>query len=460
MWCALYLCCLLIVGCGAAKCLVRSRSWIEWAGWVLCLGPGVTGLCLVALSILGWRPSRLAILLLAAFFAVVAVVVRRTRSQESAPPAPPAAAPPPKWWTALCLIAIAYGIFVVALDTLVYPTIEWDAFAIWQLKSKVLASQPLWPRPAYFSNIALSFSHLRYPVLAPMISAGVHAMVGRIDDELEKAPFLLFYLGLGAAVYAAIQSRRGTTAALSATALLMTTPLMLNYAGSGTAEMALTAFYGCSIIFILRWQERQQISDLIAASLLSALMIWTKNEGYALAAINVLAILLLTPHPLRRRHLLAALACALLIAALSVPWIWYAHPLPRTDENYMDRLRVGLMLANLRRLPLILGSLLTEAIRPDHWCIFWFLLPAAAILNRRRPTQRPVVTLWILLAAQLLAYVPPFLVVDLWKNVKELLDVTTGRLLLHATPTAALLIGLQWPQLPRPAADRPAPMVH
>jgi len=450
MWCALYLCCLVIVGCGAARWLVRSRSWIEWAGWVLCLGPGVTGLCLVAMSMLGWRPSRLAILLLAALFAAVAAVPRRTRGQEPPPPTPLTSAPPPKWWSALCLIAVVYGIYVVALNALVYPTIEWDAFAIWQLKSKVLASEPLWPKPAYFSNIALSFSHLRYPVLVPMISAGVHVMVGRLDDELEKTPFLLLYLGLGAAIYAAIQSRRGTMAAVSATALLLTTPLMLQHAASGTAEMALTTFYAGSIIFILRWQERQQLRDLLAASLFSALLTWTKQEGYALAAINVLALVLLTPQPLRPRHLLATLASALLIAALALPWIWYVHPLPHTDENYSDRLRVGLMLAHLRGLPLVLGSMLATAVRPDQWGIFWFLLPAAAILERRRLSQRPVLILWILLAAQLLAYLPPFLVVQRW-NVEELLHVTMGRLLLHATPAAALLIGLHWPDFrPRP----------
>jgi len=152
----------------------------------------------------------------------------------------------------------------------------------------------------------------------------------------------------------------------------------------------------------------------------------------------------LTPQPLRPRHLALTLGSALIVAAGTLPWILYAHGLPHTDENYSDRLSVRLMMANLPRVPLVARKMLAESVWWRDWGIFWFVLAGAAISQWRRFTQRPVLTLWVLLAAQLLAYLPPFLVVNVW-NVNELLYVTTGRLLLHATPAAALLIGLQWP---------------
>ncbi|MGD1278075.1 MAG: glycosyltransferase family 39 protein [Tepidisphaeraceae bacterium] len=442
MWWLPYLCCVLIVGYSVARRLARGRSWIECAGWSLCLGPGVLGLCLIGLSLLGQQPTRIAVVAVTLLWAVVGIFVKR-------PPPPMADAPAggeraPWWWAGLCLAGIGYGIFVVAFDALVYPASEWDAFATWQLKSKVLAGESLRPRPAYFSDIALSFSHLRYPILVPMISAGEHAMAGRIDDEREKAPFLLMYLGLGAVVYAAVRSRRGTMAALPATALLMTTPLMLLYGGAGTAELALTAFYGCSIICLLRWQQQQRTEDFMLVTLLGICLAWTKNEGYVLAAINAAVMVALTPQPLRPRHLALTLGSALIVAAGTLPWILYAHGLPHTDENYSDRLSVRLMMANLPRVPLVARKMLAESVWWRDWGIFWFVLAGAAISQWRRFTQRPVLTLWVLLAAQLLAYLPPFLVVNVW-NVNELLYVTTGRLLLHATPAAALLIGLQWP---------------
>ena len=93
--------------------------------------------------------------------------------------------------------------------------------------------------------------------------------------------------------------------------------------------------------------------------------------------------------------------------------------------------------------------MLAETVSWSDWGIFWFVLAGAAISQWRRLAQRPVLTLWVLLAAQLLAYVSPYLVVNNLWNVLDLLNVTTGRLFLHATPAAALLIGLQWPALRR-----------
>ena len=201
-------------------------------------------------------PAALAgeIILLAALFAIPALSKWRRGVRE----AKEVKAPLPtylKIWTAICLAAIGYAVMVEGTQALVEPTTEWDAFMCWQLKAKVLVGGALYPKPAYFSNAELGYSHLRYPVLMPMISAGVHAMTGRIDDGLEKAPSLLLFIGVGAAVYAAVRRFSGHAAAITMTALMLNMPAFYRYGCSGTAEMALTAFYGCSVVCLLRWQQ-------------------------------------------------------------------------------------------------------------------------------------------------------------------------------------------------------------
>jgi len=443
LWCALYLGCLVTVGYGAAAVLIRRRrSPIERLGMTACLGPGVAGLSLIALSMLGWRPNRDAIVAMAFIFGILGIFWPRPRPAEQAVPLL-AHSMLDKGWMVLCLAAIAYGIFVVARDALFFPAVEWDAFSIWQLKGKVLAIYALSPRPDYFSDVTLSYSHLRYPVLVPMLSAGLHAMTGRIDDELGKTPSLLMYLGFGAVLYAVLKSWRGPVAALTASALFLTTPALLAFAGSGLEEMALLAFYGCSLICILRWQADQRLTDLILALLFTACLAWTKNEGVMLSALNVLAIFALTPQPLRPRHLAAATGFALGLAALYLPWILYTHHLPNTDENYPAHLNGPEIIAHLSRLPVILRGMLGDLVNWHRWGLFWIILPLVTLLQGRRIASRPIVTLWILLLLHLLAYVPPYMVTT-W-NLEELMKYSQSRLLLHATPAAALLIGLLWP---------------
>jgi uncharacterized membrane protein YhaH (DUF805 family) len=445
MWCAAYLLCLLLAGFGGAAWAPGPRSGWERFGLAACLGAGIVGLVLIALSMLGIGPGRFEILWFCALLFLSAVGAPGKFHLGGQAPAKPRF-DVPTIWTILCLAGIGYGLFVVGANALRGPTLEWDAFVIWQLKAKVLALHPLHPMPDYFRSVALSYTHLRYPLLVPMISAGMHGMTGRADDELGRAPYLLMYAGMGALIYGYVKSRRGHIPAITCTTLLMTVPALLQFAGSGTAEMALTAFFAASVVCILRWQDRRRGGDLALAAFFSICMGWTKNEGLALAMINVLIVFVLTPAPLGRRTLGVAVGFAAAIVAFCLPWFLYVHGLPRTDEDYFHRLRPGQIVANIRSLPLVVKSIFAQFVDWPNWELLWLLALALAIPHFYRRPSRAVITLWILSGLQLLAYIPPYLVTPWDLNV--LLPMTSSRLVLHLAPAAALLIGLQWPRRP------------
>jgi 4-amino-4-deoxy-L-arabinose transferase-like glycosyltransferase len=455
-WCAIYVISLLIVGYSTAAILLPAHTFLEKLCWAAVLGPAVASLSMIAISIAGHAPSRAEILLLPILFAAAAILAKCFS------PAPPPAQnrPPndstPLWWTLLCCAAIASGISSVASDTLRIPVIEWDAYSNWQLKAKVLTLHAMTPRPDFFSNISLSFTHLRYPLLVPMLGAGMHAATGRLDDGLEKIPHLLIYLGLGATTFFAVKQWRGQALALGATALLMTAPTTLQYAASAMADMPLTAFYGCSLIALLRWIENGTRRDLLLASLLGGCMAWTKNEGLALAIVNAAVIIAMKRRPLKLRHLAPGALSALGTAVIYLPWILWQRGLPNTDEDYTHHLTAAAIAQNLPRLREITAGLAGAAIDWHHWGLFWFLLPATALLGWRKLSTRPVVTLWLLLILHFLVYVPPLMVTG-W-DLALLLSVTAQRLLMHATPAAALLVALQCPnlfKLPEPKIPRP-----
>ncbi len=346
---------------------------------------------MIGLSMLGLRPSRAEMIVLAAVFAASAGASfwrDKRRMTEVKAPLPIYV----KIWTAICLAAIGYAITVEAAEALAQPTTEWDAFAIWQLKAKVLASEAMYPKPAYFSNIALGYSHLRYPVLMPMMSAGVHAMTERMDDGLEKAPSLLLFVGLGAAVYAAVRRFSGHAAAITMTALLLNLPAFYRYGCSGTAEMALTAFYGCSVICLLSWQRSGRWGDLILAALFSACGAWTKNEGIPLAAINALVVFgQVSPG---RASLVRGIVFISIVAILIAPWLLYVRGVPRTDEDYANRITVATIAAGLPRLPVILRTMGREFIDWRKWGILWVGAAALGALRWRGFDRRAAGTLW------------------------------------------------------------------
>jgi 4-amino-4-deoxy-L-arabinose transferase-like glycosyltransferase len=348
-------------------------------------------------------------------------------------------------------ILIGYGLVIVALDVTVFATPIWDAFAIWQFKAKVLALAPLYPPPAYFYDVRLSFSHLRYPLLLPMICAGIQVANHSFREGLGKIPCYLFYIGMGACIWGLVRRCRGRTAAIIAAGLVLTLPVIYRFGGSGTAEMALTAFYAVSIIAILRWQQNQRWGDLLLAALASAAMAWTKNEGQALALINGLVILVLTPRPLGRRNLLAVAAFAAIVVVLFLPWLLFIRGLPRTDEDYAARLNLHEMATHLDRVPDIALAMLREFVSIKDWGIFWIILLALALLPGARIRSRAILTLWVLLALQILAYFPPYMV-TIW-TLNPLLVLTIDRMLMHMAPAAALLIGLLWPATLAPDCD-------
>jgi 4-amino-4-deoxy-L-arabinose transferase-like glycosyltransferase len=349
---------------------------------------------------------------------------------------------------------------VTAWSAFINPTFEWDAFSIWQLKAKVLFLQPMTPRPEYFSDITLSYSHLRYPLLVPMVSAGLHTFTGNFRDESGQSAFLIPYLGLGAVIYTALRDRRGALPAITATTLLLTLPLLMRFATSGTAEMALESFYACSLISILHWQEKQKTSDLILATLFSICMTWTKNEGIALAAINFAVILFLSRRPFSRRNITAAFALLICVVLFYLPWLIWSRGLPRTDEDYAGHLSAQEIIAHLDRIPTIIAAFADEMVLRQNvlgamknWGAFWIVLALLTIIKVTRLRSRPVYTLWICLLLHAGAYVLAYIITPL--NLKNLLADSMDRLVLHLTSAAALIIGLTWPVEPPTAAKTP-----
>jgi 4-amino-4-deoxy-L-arabinose transferase-like glycosyltransferase len=284
-----------------------------------------------------------------------------------------------------------------------------------------------------------------------MLSTAVQAVIGHVDEILDKSPSLILYLAMAALVYNLVRSLRGRPAAIVATALLCTVQPELYLGGTGTADMAMTIMAAGSFVFLLRWIQNRRLGDLALLILFSIACMWTKNEGRAVAIGDVIVFWLTSARPLRPKTIAQALAFALVLVVAYLPWPIYTQNFPRSDEDYDARLMsISNVIHCLPNLPHVAKAVLAQWFDIRLWGALWLLPPAMTLLSGRRALTRPVIALWLIILLQLAAWIAAFIVTPL--NFDTLLPATGLRLLMQLAPAAALLIGLLWP-IGSPADD-------
>src|SRR5439155_22048644 len=88
-----------------------------------------------------------------------------------------------------------------SLEAIAAGWIDWDGFAIWGFKAKVLTYQSLRADPAYFHDASLRFSSPDYPLLLPFLTGGFYAAIGHVDDHLDKMMRPLIFAAFAAITY-------------------------------------------------------------------------------------------------------------------------------------------------------------------------------------------------------------------------------------------------------------------
>jgi 4-amino-4-deoxy-L-arabinose transferase-like glycosyltransferase len=330
---------------------------------------------------------------------------------------------------------------IVLAHALAFRLYEGDAYAIWGLKAKVIAAEGIVPRPSYFTDVSLSYSHLDYPLMVPFLMSGVYGVLGRVDDQMAKLSLPVLYFGLLCLVFAFSKRRSTTPMAFAVTAIVMGAPVMLRWAGSGNADVPLTAFYIASVIFLLEWGEDLNWRSCMLCGVMSAFAAFTKNEGLVLGALNCIVIFLLPTRSTNWRCRLAGVGLWVAVfVVLILPWVFWSSEIPRTHENYIAHLRFSEITGNVFRLPIILAEFGRQIVSVWRYGLLWLIMITIAIVRWRTFRDRTILMVWLLFLLHLGIYALIFLVTP-W-NVHEHLSVALDRLVLHVVPLGGLLITL------------------
>lgn len=231
------------------------------------------------------------------------------------------------------------------------PSGQWDAWSIWNLRAKFLAS----PEPARAWSPLLTNTHPEYPLLV----SGAVAVTGSAE-----AVAILFFASLIAVVTGGLAIARGPLAGLVAGLTVASTGALIHEVASQYADVPLAAYMACSVIFLL-------IDRPVWAGVFAGLAAWTKDEG-ALFCVVLLILLMILRRRSLPRVMLGMLPGGLIFAGFKL--FLAPHVTSQFSAGTLSRLM------NLGRWEVVLGGVATQIVSLGAgWFHPMFIVAALAI---------------------------------------------------------------------------------
>ena len=336
----------------------------------------------------------------------------------------------PRALVALASVAFAVAGAVLVLRLARRPDGEWDAYAIWNLRARLLVREP-----GDLSTFAIG-AHPDYPLLLPGLVAAGWTLTGDGAAWVSGAIAWLFAAIAAGGIAAVVRPRRGSSMAILAALAYVAMPwssVPWRY-----ADVPISAFLVLAVGWLASAYEQpsRARSAVALAGLCASLAAWTKNEGAVHVAALGLVLLLRPPTGVPRRRAMACFfgAALPLLAVLVAFKVGLApeseYVAESTPTIWFSRLGDGSRYVTIAR------HVWEELTRRSHWN---FLLPTAILLvgflPRRRSADIPVARSVGLVA---LAYAGIYLVSP--HPLDWQLTWSLDRLLLQLCP--ALLVAL------------------
>jgi hypothetical protein len=363
------------------------------AGWV-CFGI-LASVTLMLGGALGgwWLPG-----LLALTAALALAVPSRTRLP---PPAPAAASE--RQWLALALVpaaalaayaaALLARAFVAATDT------NWDSWAFWLPKAQaIFYFDGLDTGPGGFT----SFANPEYPPFAPGTEAATLHAMGGVERLALPLQHWVLAVAFVAAVAGLLAPRVRPAILWPFVAMLGLAPALGKYVLSSLADPQVAFLIALGGVAAALWLLERQPAYLVLSGLFLTAATLTKTEGFMLAAIVPLALLLAEPRALRRRwRPVAALAVGPVLAL--VAWkAWLAahdQPLDSTLYDVTAVLHPVHLIENADRMGYAVPQLLDFLLSPERWLLVVPVAVVAAALALKPQRRLAVFALsWLTIA--------------------------------------------------------------
>lgn len=406
------------------------------------------------------RPAILA-LAAAPVLALLAVRALRRRSAKPAGGSPP---PARRRWTKLELSALAMAALVclaVLADALTYPVHDWDGRMFWSTQARYMRAEAT-VAPRVLTQAGWYVTHPWYPALMPVAQVAVLEMLRAGEDEHPfRALYVFFHPVWLLLLYGGARRWSGRSAAVLTVlaAALLPVPAFDLEGGAVSAysDLPLACFYGGGLLLLLK--PRPSLAGGVAAGLLLAAAVLTKNEGGPLALWAIAVAFFVYPWSgglatwtprLRRRWPPFLLAAGLVGMALILVFTWRAG-IPDRFESY-DRIVSWAHFWPwvVQRAPMLLGRIRSQL---AEWDLFWSAALLVALAGWRG-LRRPAVPALLLAAAAPLGIA--WVTYSICLDPVMIVTTTVNRFVLHASIPLLVLFSLALDDLLRRSPWVPA----
>jgi hypothetical protein len=340
-----------------------------------------------------------------------------------------------------CLAAeVAFTFF----RAMIKPIEAYDAIAIYSIKSKIFYLAGSIPN-GYFSSLGQAFPHPDYPLNIPLFETYIYLFLGKLNDQLVKVIFPLYYLAILGIFYYAVRRFAGKTYALLFTFLMASVSQFSSYATNGYADLPIAYYYFVSAVFLFSWfQDTKSTGYLAISAIMAALAGWTKNEGLMYCLINFIVIgsfLAFNLKKVKRMDCLLAALYVLTVVLILSPFLWIrnAEHLVNTDIE-SGGAGPAYMIKQFYKLGPILYEFQKEFFGPKKWNILWPIIALAFIFrfkNAFRGIQK-YAAVSIMLA--ILGYVSIYMISRI--DITFFVEKTMSRFLIHFMPLAVYWLAM------------------
>jgi hypothetical protein len=344
----------------------------------------------------------------------------------------------------LFLAALTAFLLILSGIGFLLPLFDWEARILWALKAKILTADPMLGGAA-FRDPYLLHLHPRYPLMVPFLSSWVARNQGAFLEWHYQLLIDTFALLTVWQIYVLLRRLTHFRIALILTVVMALTGVWITSLFGSGVEIALAFFLVLGVHRLFLWLERRRTSDLILGGVFLFCGAMTKNEGMLLALGSCLAIFLVVLKEDGTRAALRATA-QLAGAFVLLSAVWFAHLVripPVSDEHYLDRLTLDVLLRGMGRMPLIAEAVLARVTDPTAWHLLW-LTPffAATTLFRRKSDADGRLRMASILAISYIAGLLTIYIVSPWRDIGLHLAVTFDRVALPLLPVFILMIAL------------------
>ncbi|KAB2891961.1 MAG: hypothetical protein F9K32_02195 [Desulfobulbaceae bacterium] len=220
------------------------------------------------------------------------------------------------WKTVSLLVIIAISVVWAALMSVIVVPDDWDAWAIWAAKAKVLA---LGNGPLFDVG---HFGHADYPLLWPSLWAFSGWLGGGWEEMWSRGWGTVFFVFCLWEITVVIERETGRRdIGLLGAALFASMPMVPLIVSWSYAETPFWMMTLCSFGCLMLWRGSRESVHLVVAAALAAGAAYTKNEGILFFGMSALWILIVAQGQRIRTLILFSTVFSLLY----LPWAIWIH---------------------------------------------------------------------------------------------------------------------------------------